>query len=103
MIQLIALIIFFISVAGFAFVLARKIPALNQLPENGDHGFKKHESIVRLEKALKNLHFDFFHKQVWLQKTLSKLRVLILKAERKIDTLLHGMRKKAQELDKKKK
>lgn len=103
MIQLIALVIFLISVAGFAFMLARKIPALNRLPEDGHHGFTKHESIVRLEKMLKNFHFDFFHKQVWLQKTLSKLRVWILKVERKIDVRLHGIRKKAQELDKKKK
>lgn len=103
MIQLIAFIIFLISVAGFTVILAKKIPVLTQLPENGHHGLKKHESIVRLEKKLRGLHFDFFHKQIWLQKLLSKSRVWILKAERKIDVLLHGMRKKAQELDKKKK
>ncbi len=103
MIQLIAFIIFLISVAGFAVILAKKIPVLVQLPQNGHHGFKKHESIVKLEKRLKSLHFDFFHKQIWLQKFLSKFRIWILKAERNIDVLLHGMRKKAQELDKRKK
>ncbi len=103
MIQLIAFIIFLISAAGFILILARKIPVLVQLPQNGHHGLKKHETIAQIEKKIKSLYFDFFHKQVWLQKLLSKFRVWVLKVERKVDVLLHGMRKKAQELDKRKK
>jgi len=76
------------------------MPVLATLPKNGHHGFKKHAFIVRIEKRAKELHFDFFHKQVWLHKLLSFIKVLTLKVETKIDHLLRALRKKAQELDK---
>lgn len=103
MIQLITFIIFLISVLGIIFILAKKIPALIQLPQNGHHGFKKPAKVASLEKKIRDKYFHFFEKQMLLQKLLSKARVWILKIERKIDILLHGIRKKAQELDKKKK
>ncbi|OGZ65827.1 MAG: hypothetical protein A3C50_01050 [Candidatus Staskawiczbacteria bacterium RIFCSPHIGHO2_02_FULL_43_16] len=95
--------IFFISVLGVAFILFRKIPVLVQLPQNGHHGIKKPQLIANIEKTLKAHHFHFFEKQMLLQKLLSKSRILILKAERWIDVALRGIRKKAQELDEKKK
>ena len=71
-----------------------------QLPENGHHGIKKHPRIVKIEKKIKDTWFRLFEKQMLLHKILSKSRIWILKTERKIDVLLHGIRKKAQELDK---
>jgi len=100
MLEFIPLIIFLISVLVIGLILARKIPALNELPKNGHHGLKKHPAIVNVEKKLANWYFDFFEKQILLQKLLSKFRVFTLKVERKVDELLHGIRKKAQELDK---
>ena len=100
MLQLIAFVIFIISLVGIVFILCKKIPVLAQLPQNGYHGFKKNEFILNIENKIKSFHFDFFQKQVFLHKLLSKIRILVLKLERKIGDLLHVIRKKAQELDK---
>ena len=100
MVQLIAFIIFGVSVLGIIFILFKKISVLARLPHNGHHGFKKHKIILEVEKKFKDFHFDFFKKQVWLHKLLSKTKIWTLKVETRIDYLLHGIRKKAQELDK---
>jgi len=73
---------------------------LAALPQNGHHGIKKIELVATIEKKIKDFHFKFFHKQVFLHKILSFIKVLTLKIERKIDASLHGIRKKAQEIDK---
>jgi hypothetical protein len=100
MFQIIALIIFVVSVGGFLFMLYKKIPLLVALPQNGHHGIKKPELVAKIEKKLKDKHFHFITKGILLQTILSKVRVIILKTERQIDTLLSGIRQKAQELDK---
>ncbi|MEK7664316.1 MAG: hypothetical protein AAB340_02700 [Patescibacteria group bacterium] len=101
MVQLIVFIIFIISLCGLLFILYRKIPALVKLPKNGHHGIKKPKIVGDLEKKIKDTHFHFFEKQMFLHRLLSKTKVWILKTETKIDHLLHSIRKKAQELDKK--
>jgi len=100
MINLIAFIIFLVSISGTIFILYRKIPVLVVLPKNGHHGFKKPEFLLDIEKKIRKHHFHFFKKQMLLHKLLSKIRILVLKLERKISELLHGIRKNAQELDK---
>jgi len=100
MTQLIALIIFLASVLVIIFVLFKKMPVLGSLPQNGHHGFKKHELILKIENKVKDAYFHLFSKQMLLHRILSKFRLWILKIEKKIDELLHGIRKKAQELDK---
>jgi len=77
------------------------MPELVLLPENGHHGFKKHELIVKLEKKIKDTHFRLFEKQMLLHRLLSWTKVFALRIETKVDHLLHGIRKKSQELDKK--
>ena len=99
MIQLIVFIIFIVSLLGVLFILLKQIPALVKLPQDGSHGFKKHAFIATLERKVKDSYFHFFEKQMLLHKILSKFRLLALKTERKMDELLHGIRKKAQELD----
>ena len=81
-------------------ILLRKAPLLAKLPSNGHHGFKKHHLIVKLENKIKAHHFHLFEKQMLLHKILSFIKVWTLRIETKTDTLLHGIRKKAQELDK---
>jgi len=100
MFQLILLVIFIVSVFGIVFVLSGKISALKKLPQNGHHGFKKHELIITIEKKVKDSYFHLFSRQMLLQRILSKFRLLILKIEKKIDELLHGIRKKSQQIDK---
>ena len=102
MIQLITFIIFIVSASAIGVMLYKKIPVLTQLPQNGHYGFKKPEAIATLEKKIKAMHFDLFAKQMLLHKLLSKTRLWVLKTERKIDELLHGIRKKAQQLEGKK-
>jgi hypothetical protein len=101
MVQLIALVIFLISILGISVILYKKIPVLVQLPQNGYNGLKKPKFISAIERKIKEHHFNFFEKQMLLHKFLSKLRVFILKIEKRIDLLLCSIREKAQELDKK--
>ncbi len=100
MIEIIASIIFIVSMTGVAVILYKKVPVLVELPQNGHHGLKKPEFIVNLEKKIKKHHFHFFEKQMFLHHLLSKTRIFVLKAESKIDHLLQDIRKKAQELEK---
>ena len=99
MAQLIAFIIFIISVLGIVFVVLKKAPVLVGLPKNGHHGFKKPEIITKIQKKIKAQYFHFFEKQMFLHKLLSWVKIAALKIETKVDALLHGIRKKAQELD----
>ncbi len=103
MLQLISFIIFLVSVAVIAMILVRKIPTLKTLPENGHHGFKKHDLVVKLENKIKETYFHWFSKKMLLHRILSQFRLWVLKLEKKTDELLHGIRKNAQELEKVKK
>jgi len=100
MIQLIASIIFLISTLGIIFILFRKIPVLVKLSQNGSVGFRKHRVIVEIENKIRHHHFHLFEKQMLLHKFLSWVKIVTLKAEVRIDTLLHRIRKKAQQIDK---
>ena len=95
----IILAIFVISFGGVIFILVKKVSVLATMPKNGTTGFKKHQLILDVENKVK----DFFlaiEKQVFLHKVLSWVKCLTLKIETKIDTLLHHIRKKAQQVDK---
>lgn len=99
MFELIIFIIFVISFGGVAFILARKVPVLVDLPRNGKTGFKKHRLILDAEEKIKNI-FVSFEKQIYLHKALSWLKCQILKLETQIDHSLHNIRKKAQQTKK---
>lgn len=89
MIELISLIILILSLGGIGLILAKKIPILIQLPEISE-GVQKDNILTVLEKRIKNTYFD----KIIFLKTLSKVRVYILKIEKYIDNRLQGMRKK---------
>lgn len=100
MAELLASIIFVCSLGGIFFILSRKIPVLIQLSQNGHNGLKKPSFILDAEQKIKDFYFHFFTKRAFLHKILSKIRILILKIERKISETLHIIRKNAQEMDK---
>jgi len=99
-IEIIILSIFALSFCGLAFILARKIPVLNNLPHNGTTGIRKHYYILEAEHKIKNI-FNFFEKQIYLHKLLSWVKVMTLKIETRVDHSLHKIRKKSQEVNKK--
>ncbi len=99
-IESIVLAIFVISLGGALIILSRKIPVLSTLPQNGTTGFQKHQYISEIENKIKKV-LIFFEKQIFLHKLLSWTKVLILKIEVRVDHLLHKIRSKAQEVDKK--
>ena len=69
------------------------------LSKNGKIGIRDHRLILNIENRIKEV-FLSFKKQIFLHKFLSWVKVMTLKAEIKIDTLLHRIRKKAQQIDK---
>ena len=99
MAQLIAIIIFLGSTLGIVFILYRKVPVLVELPKNGSHGLPKMKFISKIEDKTKDV-YSLFSKQIILHKFLSWVKVMTMKVELKIDYLLHGIRKKAQQADK---
>ena len=101
MLQFIAFIIFIFSFFGIAFMLYKKAPLVGMLPKTGSHAFKKHDLVAKVEGKVKDLHFHFFSKQMLAHRVLSFIKIWTLKAETKLDHLLHGIRKNAQEMDKK--
>ena len=98
LIESIILIIFVISLGGILFILARKLPVLNSLPQNGSTGIREHHIIINIENKIKNV-FVYFEKQIYMHKFLSWVKVITLKIETRIDALLQKIRKKAQQVD----
>lgn len=96
MIGLIFSIIFIISLTGVVFILTRKMPILSTLPKNGSAGFKNNKLISGVEDKLKKIE-SFFSDGIVLHKFLSWLKCKIIKAETWVDSILHGIRKKAKE------
>jgi hypothetical protein len=96
LIESIVLTILICSFGGALFILVRKIPVLNSLPQNGDTGIKKHPIILNTENRIKEVLISF-EKQIFLHKFLSWIKIMTLKVETRIDVLLHKIRKKAQE------
>jgi hypothetical protein len=96
MLELIALIIFLGSVFGMASVLIKKIPILVEMPEVVE-GQKKEGLTSKIKGGFKGLPLirDIFS-GIFLQKTLSKTRVLTLKIESKIAGWLQKLRVKSQ-------
>ena len=93
-------IIFFsillVSLAGIAFILFNKIPILLKMPESN---FKRDKMISSIKENVKRgirkipgaKKFDY---ELYLQKALSKVRVLTLKTESKTGNWLEKLRKR---------
>lgn len=100
LIESIVLIIFVLSLGGVLLILIRKIPILTSLPQNGESGIKEHKLVIGLGDKVKAV-VTAIEKQIFLHKFLSWVKVMTLKIETKVDHLLHKIRKKAQQVDKK--
>jgi len=94
--ETIALIIFSGSLIGMAVIIFRKIPALVELPEILPQKGER-ELFPKLKEKIKILNpFKFFSYEIFLQKILSKIRILSLKTENKTFNWLKQLRTKAK-------
>ena len=94
--EIITLIIFFGSLIGMGVVIFRKIPVLVEQPEisspRGDGKlFSKLIGKIKILNPLKSFSYEVF-----LQKILSKVKILSLKAENKSSNWLKRLRMKAK-------
>ena len=94
-IEYIILSLFIFSFGVVMFILAKKIPVLNNLPHNGTTGIRKHHYILEMEHRIKGVS-TFFEKQIYLHKFLSFVKVMTLKIETRVDKSLRNIRTKAQ-------
>jgi len=93
MIELIATIIFFTSLVALAMIVFRKIPVLLELPETAPSQFNWKELLIKIKNLLPFKGFSF---EVFLQKILSKIRILSLKTDSKTSSWLQKLREKKQ-------
>jgi len=87
MIEIILFIVFVISLVGMGVILYRKIPMLITLPEDK----------TKIKFKWPSISLPFFGKlnyELYLQKILSKVRVLTLKTENKTSSWLEKLRQK---------
>jgi len=93
MIALVSIVIFFLSLIGMAVILLRKVPDLCMLPERELNfcGSLKDEikSGIKRIPIIKNFSYELY-----LQKVLSKFRILSLKTESKTGSWLERLRQK---------
>jgi len=91
MVKFIAQIIFTISLLGIGLIIFRKIPILAQLSITKEKKIVQRKFFLKFKERIKNIPFELF-----LQKILSKIRVLTLKIENKTANLLQKIREKSQ-------
>jgi len=93
MVELISIIILFSSLLGMAVILWRKMPTLSKLPERNlnfsDTLTSRVKDGIQKMPVIKNFSYNLY-----LQKILSKFRVLSLKTESKTGSWLEKLRQK---------
>jgi hypothetical protein len=94
--ELVAAIILFGSFLGMGAIISRKIPALMELPEIPARANWK-DTLSKLKEKVKILNpFKSFSYEIFLQKLLSKVRILSLKTDNKTFSWLQKLRERAQ-------
>lgn len=92
MIELIVIIILVGSLIGIGMIAFRKIPDLVELPETQSTFIPK-KIFFELKEKIRNFnYFKNFSTEIFLQKILSKIRVVALKIENKIASYLQKLR-----------
>jgi hypothetical protein len=95
--ELVAVIILFGSLSGMGVIVFRKITFLVGLPEIPAAGINWGSNFLKLKEKIKILNpFKSFSQEVFLQKILSKIRILSLKSENKTGNWLQRLREKSQ-------
>lgn len=92
-IELIATIILFCSLVGLGAIIFRKIPLLLELPESAPFHFNWRNIFLKIRNTAP---LKGFSGEIFLQKILSKFRVLTLKTENKTSNWLQKLRERAQ-------
>lgn len=91
---LITTIILIFSLFGIGVILFRKIPVLVELPEVIEKP-KEEKFISKLKEKIKGLSIiKSFSSEIILQKILSKVRILTLKADNKTFNWIQKLREK---------
>ncbi len=92
MIETLAIFILIISILGISVIIFQKIPLLLRIPEIPASSFSLKRSVDKLKDKLP---FKNFSLELFLQKILSKIRILTLKTDNKTSTWLTKLRKRA--------
>ena len=94
--ELTAVIILFGSLLGMGAIILRKIPVLVNLPEVLPQR-EKGKLFLRLKTKIKEIPgLKSFSYEIFLQKILSKIRILSLKSENKTGSWLQKLREKSK-------
>jgi hypothetical protein len=91
--ELIAIIVLIISLSGIGIIVYRKMPLLLELPKTVSVRFNWKEQLARVKNFSPLKDFSF---EVFLQKILSRVRVLTLKTDNKTSSWLQRLREKSQ-------
>ena len=95
--NLIILFVFTLSLIGMVFFVFKKIPILVELPENVESS-QSGRFYPRLKEKIRNLPgLKSFSSDIFLQKILSKVRILSLRTENKTFKWLQNLRNKAKD------
>jgi len=100
MAELIAITILIFSLIGIGVILFRKIPVLAELPEIPSQIRLKKERFLflRIKTKIKELPIlKSFSGEIFLQKLLSRIRILTLKVDIKTFNWLKKLREKSQQ------
>jgi len=93
--ELIAQIIFILSLIGIGIIIFRKIPVLITLPS--ESSYQKEGLISGLKEKIKKINpFQNFSYEIFLQKLLSRIRILTLKTENKTFNWIQKLKEKTQ-------
>lgn len=96
MLETISLYLFLAGLLGMAVIFLRQVPYLTNLAETPE-SFSSEKISGRIKKSIKNIFFPKgFPSDLFLQKILSKIRVLTLKTDHKTSSLLQRLREKSQ-------
>jgi hypothetical protein len=92
--ELISFLFILVGLLGMIIIVFKKTPVLAQLPLEED-SFSFRKTFLEIKERIKN--FNFFHSfsnGLFLQKFLSKIRILALKIENKVGNLLQVLRER---------
>lgn len=97
MVEIISLTILVLSLAGLVIVIFQKMPVLAGLTKDSSSHFYFQNLLSQIQKKIKNISFlKNFSFEIFLQKLLSKTRIIFLRLENKIANILQKLREDSQ-------
>jgi len=95
--ELIAIIILVGSLVGMAVIIFRKIPILAELSEIPAARISLKKGLFKLKEKIKILNpFKSLSSEIFLQKILTKIRIISLKTDNKTFNWLQKLRERTQ-------